>query len=135
MIIALLNARIISDGQIIQGKAVLIEGKSITGIVNEADIPADADKIDLKGNFLAPGLIDLQIYGTGGKLFAGKPEEAALEQMENDMLRQGTTGFFATIGTNSNDINCSEYLHRVCGVTHSPAPRFDLEEEYKLQDL
>jgi N-acetylglucosamine-6-phosphate deacetylase len=46
---------------------------------------------------LAPGLIDLQIYGSGGKLFAGKPEEDALEQMENDLLSQGTTGFFATM--------------------------------------
>ena len=37
------------------------------------------------------------------------------------------------LGKNRNDINCSEYLHHLCGVTHSPAPYFDLEEEYKLQ--
>jgi phosphoribosylformylglycinamidine synthase len=37
------------------------------------------------------------------------------------------------LGQNRNDINCSEYLHHLCGVTHSPAPYFDLEEEYKLQ--
>lgn len=37
------------------------------------------------------------------------------------------------IGINRNDINCSEYLHHICGVTHSPAPHFDLEEEYQLQ--
>ncbi len=37
------------------------------------------------------------------------------------------------LGKNRNDINCSEYLHHLCGVTHSPAPHFDLEEEYKLQ--
>ena len=37
------------------------------------------------------------------------------------------------LGVNRNDINCSEYLHHLCGVTHSPAPHFDLEEEYKLQ--
>ncbi|MGN6568404.1 MAG: phosphoribosylformylglycinamidine synthase subunit PurL [Flavipsychrobacter sp.] len=37
------------------------------------------------------------------------------------------------IGTNRNDINCSEYLHHICGVTQSPAPHFDLEEEYQLQ--
>jgi phosphoribosylformylglycinamidine synthase II len=39
------------------------------------------------------------------------------------------------IGQHRNDINCSEYLHQVCGVTHSPAPHFDMEEEYKLQDI
>lgn len=37
------------------------------------------------------------------------------------------------IGKNVNDINCSEYLHHICGVTHSPAPYFDLEEEYQVQ--
>ncbi len=37
------------------------------------------------------------------------------------------------IGENRNDINCSEYLHHLCGVTHSPAPHFDMEEEYRLQ--
>ena len=66
MINALHNLRLISDGQITQGKAVLFDGKTIADVVDESAIQADANKIDLKGNFLAPGLIDLQIYGTGG---------------------------------------------------------------------
>ncbi len=37
------------------------------------------------------------------------------------------------LGVNRNDINCSEYLHHIMGVTHSPVPHFDLEEEYQLQ--
>ena len=37
------------------------------------------------------------------------------------------------LGHNRNDINCSDYLHHLCGVTHSPAPYFDMEEEYQLQ--
>jgi len=37
------------------------------------------------------------------------------------------------IGQSRNDINCSEYLHHIMGVTHSPAPHFDLDEEYRLQ--
>ncbi len=37
------------------------------------------------------------------------------------------------LGVNRNDISCSEYLHHILGVTHSPAPYFDLEEEYRLQ--
>ncbi|MES2703386.1 MAG: phosphoribosylformylglycinamidine synthase subunit PurL [Bacteroidota bacterium] len=38
------------------------------------------------------------------------------------------------IGQQHNDINCSEYLHHICGVTHSPAPHFEMEEEYQLQE-
>jgi N-acetylglucosamine-6-phosphate deacetylase len=104
MITALHNLQIISNGQITPGKAILISGQKIKGIVSSTAIPQDAEKIDLKGAFVAPGLIDLQIYGTGGKLFAGTPVVEALEQMENDMLSQGTIGFFATIGTNTNEI-------------------------------
>ena len=37
------------------------------------------------------------------------------------------------LGMNRNDINCSEYLHHLCGVTYSPAPHFDLKEEFQLQ--
>jgi phosphoribosylformylglycinamidine synthase subunit PurL len=37
------------------------------------------------------------------------------------------------IGTHRNDINCSDYLHHICGVTHSPAPHFDLQEEAGVQ--
>jgi phosphoribosylformylglycinamidine synthase len=39
------------------------------------------------------------------------------------------------IGESRNDINCSEYLHQICGVSHSPAPHFDLDEEFELQEL
>jgi len=38
------------------------------------------------------------------------------------------------LGKNRNDLNCSEYLHHICGVSHSPTPHFDLEEEYRLQE-
>jgi len=37
------------------------------------------------------------------------------------------------IGTSTNDIHSSEYLHKICGVEHSPAPHFELEEEYAVQ--
>ena len=37
------------------------------------------------------------------------------------------------LGDAKNDISSSEYLHKICGVNYSPAPHFDLEEEYILQ--
>jgi phosphoribosylformylglycinamidine synthase II len=37
------------------------------------------------------------------------------------------------IGQSNNDINCSEYLHKICGVEYSPAPHFDLDEEFSVQ--
>ena len=39
------------------------------------------------------------------------------------------------LGHINNDINCSEYLHEVLRVKHSPAPYFDINEEYEIQQL
>jgi len=38
------------------------------------------------------------------------------------------------LGHQKDDINCSEYLHHILGVTVSPVPYFELEEEYQLQE-
>jgi phosphoribosylformylglycinamidine synthase II len=57
----------------------------------------------------------------------------------DNMSQKMTLGFkhagdsIYLLGTSRNDINCSEYLHHICGVTHSPAPHFDMEEEFTLQ--
>ena len=37
------------------------------------------------------------------------------------------------IGQSRNDISSSEYLHKIHGVEFSPAPNFELEEEFTLQ--
>lgn len=37
------------------------------------------------------------------------------------------------LGTIKNDIGCSEYVHKIQNVEFSPAPAFDLDEEFKLQ--
>jgi phosphoribosylformylglycinamidine synthase len=37
------------------------------------------------------------------------------------------------VGKATNDINSSEYLHKIAGVEYSPAPHFELEEEFQLQ--
>ena len=99
---ALHNFRLIADGAITSGKAVIIENGKIIDVIADTQMPQEIKKIDLNQNFLAPGLIDLQVYGSGGKLLGSKYQEEALARMEADFLTQGTTGFFATIGTNSN---------------------------------
>ncbi|MDN5285193.1 MAG: nagA [Mucilaginibacter sp.] len=104
MITALHNLKLISGGLITEGKAVLISGNQIIDVIADTAIPADVQKTDLQGAYLAPGFIDMQIYGSGGELFGGTPTVEALQQLEDDLLKQGTTGFLATIATNTNTI-------------------------------
>jgi phosphoribosylformylglycinamidine synthase subunit PurL len=53
------------------------------------------------------------------------------EKMTMDFKEAGDILFL--IGNSTNDINCSEYLHKIHGIEFSPAPHFDLEEEYQMQ--
>jgi N-acetylglucosamine-6-phosphate deacetylase len=105
MITALYNLQLISGGTITNGKAVLIKGDKIIDIIADTDIPQNTLSINLNGQYLAPGLTDLQIYGAGKPLFfGGDPTVEALTQMEYTLLTEGCTGFLATIATNTDDI-------------------------------
>ncbi len=53
------------------------------------------------------------------------------EKMTLDFKEEGDIIFL--IGRGSNDINSSEYLHKIHGVEFSPAPEFDLDKEFALQ--
>ncbi|HRX94611.1 MAG TPA: phosphoribosylformylglycinamidine synthase subunit PurL [Chitinophagaceae bacterium] len=58
-----------------------------------------------------------------------------LEDIGNKMTMdfKAADDFIFVIGEITDDINCSEYLHNVCAVEYSPAPYFDIEKEYALQ--
>lgn len=104
MITALTNATIFSGEEKLEGRNVLIENETIIGIVGRNEIPENTQIQDLTGQYIAPSLIDLQIYGSGGQLFGGNPTTEALARMEADLLNQGCTGFLATVATNSPEI-------------------------------
>jgi phosphoribosylformylglycinamidine synthase subunit PurL len=57
-----------------------------------------------------------------------------LENVENKMTlhfkKAGDVIYL--LGNNPEDFNCSEYLYQLCNVEFSPAPYFDLEEEFRL---
>ena len=52
-------------------------------------------------------------------------------KMTLDFKEEGDEIFL--IGTPQNDINSSAYLSKIHGIEFSPAPHFDLNEEYQLQ--
>ncbi len=60
-----------------------------------------------------------------------------VEDMKNrmtlDFKNEGDS--IVLLGTQINDIGCSEYLHKIKGVEFSTVPHFDLEEEFALQNL
>ena len=57
--------------------------------------------------------------------------ESIKDKMTLDFKQENDLIFL--IGKSTEDINSSEYLHKVHGVPYSPAPHFDIEEEIVLQ--
>ncbi len=53
------------------------------------------------------------------------------DKMTLDFKNEGD--IIVLIGTQKNDIACSEYLHKLKGIELSPAPYFDIDEEFAVQ--
>lgn len=87
--------------EILRNKVLIIKDDRIDSIIDPSQIPPSAEIIDLQGQNIAPGLIDLQIYGAGRKMFGGTPSVEALAEMETVLLSQGCTGFLAAVATNT----------------------------------
>ena len=104
MIRAYHNGRIFTGGEIIDNKCVLTEKGIVLDIILNSDIPTDAILIDLKGNLIAPTLIDLQIYGGNGEMFGEYPSVKNLENTYHYCLSGGAAYFMPTVATNSDKI-------------------------------
>ncbi len=104
MITALTNATLFTGTEEIRDKAVLIENGSIKAMIDPSAIPQQAVVRDYSGHYIAPGLLDLQIYGGGGYLFSNKPSAEALKAMGDALVKTGTTGFMLTLATNSMEL-------------------------------
>ena len=94
---ALVNARVLIDGELVSGRAVVIHEGRIKAIVGEGDVPAGADEIDLRGQMLVPGFIDTQVNGGGDRLFNDDPSEDTIRAIGAAHRSFGTTGFLPTL--------------------------------------
>ena len=61
-----------------RGMAVLVEGGKIRSIVSDTAIPKGFSKIDLQGQYLMPGLINLHVHLAG----SGKPKKKASDPVK-----------------------------------------------------
>jgi N-acetylglucosamine-6-phosphate deacetylase len=100
---ALTNCDIFTGEQVVHNKSILIDGPKIVDIVEESKLAEGVELIDLGGKSVAPGFIDLQVNGGGGKLFNDSPTEQTIIEIANAHQKFGTTNFLPTLITDSND--------------------------------
>jgi N-acetylglucosamine-6-phosphate deacetylase len=94
---ALTNARVLTDGGVRGGLAVVLADGRIASLGPEEHLPTGLAGHDLGGGLLLPGFIDVQVNGGGGVLFNDAPTVEAIGRIGAAHRRFGTTGFLPTL--------------------------------------
>lgn len=115
---AIVNGKIVLKDRVAEDMA-LIYSDVIEGIVPCEKVPADAEIIDAKGGYVAPGLIDIHIHGYLSKdVCDGEPD--SIRTIAGGIVKNGVTGFLPT--TMTVDMKVIKKALEVCR---------DLKEESK----
>lgn len=91
------NGRIFTGHTILSGMGVEVRDGSVAAVLPEARKPAGAALVDLGGNLLAPGFLDVQVNGGGGVLFNDAPTVEGIKAIIAAHRRFGTTGLLPTL--------------------------------------
>ncbi len=102
--LALCHSVVLTGYQTLTDKAVIIDKGKIAALVEHKEVPPHCIQIDLKGKYLCPGFIDLQLNGCGGVMFNENPSRETLEHMQRINLKSGTTSFLPTLISDSDRV-------------------------------
>ena len=98
---AIVNGKIVLPDRL-EENAVLLYDQKILGLVSEAEIPAEAERIDAQGHYVIPGLLDMHIHGYLGE-DASDGSFDGLRTMAEGVAKNGVTSFLPTTMTVSFD--------------------------------
>lgn len=84
-----------------RGAALVLDGDQVGAILPLADLPAGMARCDLGPGLLAPGLVDLQVNGGGGRMFNEDQSPHCLGVIAEAHARLGTTAILPTLITDS----------------------------------
>ncbi|MBD3883508.1 N-acetylglucosamine-6-phosphate deacetylase [Phormidium tenue FACHB-886] len=98
---AFTNCTIYTGDRELSDRALLIDGHKIVNLAAPADLAA-VETIDLGGDCVAPGFIDMQLNGCGGVMFNDAITAETLDIMHQTNLRSGTTSYLPTLITTTD---------------------------------
>ena len=101
-VLALAGGIVCTGDAVLPGHAVLVAGDRIADVVDVAHIPRDAERVELDGAFVAPGLVDLQVNGGGDVLLEDEPTAEGVAAIAAAHRALGTTALLPTLISPSN---------------------------------
>ena len=96
----LTNGKIVTEGKVLEGYDIVIEDNKIVSVSPSCDV--SGDKIDLGGNYIAPGFIEIHCHGGGGYEFIDATPEAFKKACEVH-ASHGTRVIYPTISATDYD--------------------------------
>ena len=100
---AFTNGVIYTGYEILYGHAGIVENDLIKAVVPEEELPHGIQQVNLNGNNLTAGFIDLQLNGCGGVMFNEQTTVGTLEIMQATNLKSGTTSYLPTFITSPDE--------------------------------
>jgi len=93
------NARMLVGDEFRDDLALVIEDGRILAVLPDAapQLGQAEEQVDLRGGWLLPGFIDVQVNGGGGALFNNTPDVATLRTIAAAHRRFGTTALLPTL--------------------------------------
>ncbi len=128
------NGRIITDGRILDGFDIAVDGEKIVSVKEHTD--GRGEKVDLHGMYIAPGFIDLHCHGGGGYEFIDATEEA-FEKAAAIHFAHGTRVMYPTISATDycSTVRVLECARRVKNSCKVEIPGVHLEGPYLAKEM
>ena len=97
MKVSVINGRIVTDDAVLTAAEITVEDGIVTAVRAPLAPVACDTEIDLRGGWLLPGLIDVQVNGGGGVLFNDATNVDGISAIGAAHAQLGTTAFLPTL--------------------------------------
>ena len=98
------NGRLFDGERLLDGHRLRTEDGHVTEVGPAGDIGTEDRVVDLGGDIVAPGFVDLQVNGGGGIMFNDAPTVGTLERIANAHRGLGVTALLPTLITDTPEI-------------------------------
>ncbi|MCO0638030.1 N-acetylglucosamine-6-phosphate deacetylase, partial [Lutimaribacter sp. EGI FJ00014] len=100
----LAGARLFDGERFLEGHAVIVEAGRVKAVVPEAEISGLDDITRVDGGILAPGFVDVQVNGGGGRMLNDDPSPETMTAIAAAHRRYGTTALLPTLITDTHAV-------------------------------